>query len=170
MTGAPTQLGDLARRLPRITLCLTAAHRAVVVRTRGRVCASWFGAPILILETVGRRSGRRRATPLVYLPHDAGFAVVPANAGAVRPPAWWLNLQVAGEGFVVLGNERYRITPAIAAADERQQLWELLRAVAPIDHYQRRTRRVLPVVILRRAAAGAPLRDRTPARLRPLAA
>ena len=84
-------------------------------------------------------------------------------------PAWWLNLQAAGEAFAVLGNERYRITPAIAGADERRQLWERLSAVAPIDHYQARTHRALPVVILRRSVASAPLRHRPRARLRPLA-
>ena len=125
---------------------------------------------MLILETLGRRSGKRRATPLVYLPHDDGFAVVPANAGAERAPAWWLNLQARREGFVVLGRERSRITPVIAAAAELEMLWGRLRAVAPIDHYQARTRRALPVVILRRAAASAPLRDRPRAWLRPLTA
>lgn len=169
MTGAPTQLGDFARRLPRTTRRLTAVHRALVVRARGRAFASWFGAPVLVIETVGRRSGRRRATPLVYLPHEEGFAVVPANAGADRAPAWWLNLQAAGEGHVVLGQERYRITPSIAAASEHEQVWKRLSAVAPVDHYQRRSRRALPVVILRRSAAGAPLRDRPRAGLRRLA-
>ena len=158
-SGAPTVLGDIARRIPRLTRRVTAAHGALFLRTQGRLLASWFGAPILVLETVGRHSGKPRATPLVYLPHDDGFAVVPANAGADRAPAWWLNLQAAGEGFALLGGERRGITPAIATGDEHERLWQRLSAVTPVEHYQRRTGRPLPVVVLTRSGAGAPLRE-----------
>ncbi len=168
MTGAPTQLGDVARRFPRTTRALTAIHCALIYRTRERLFPTWFGAPVLILETIGRRSGKRRATPLVYLPHDDGYAVVPANAGAEYAPAWWLNLQARREGFVVLNRHRYRVTPAIAAAPEHELLWNRLRAFAPIDHYQQHTRRALPVVILQPSAAGTPLREPSRTRLRPL--
>lgn len=147
-SGAPTVVGDIARLMPRVARPVTAAHGALFLRTQGRLLASWFGAPILVLETVGRRSGKPRATPLVYLPHGDAYAVVPANAGADRVPAWWLNLQRAGEGFVVLGRERRCITPAIATGDEHESLWRRLSAVAPVEHYRRRTRRALPVVIL----------------------
>jgi deazaflavin-dependent oxidoreductase (nitroreductase family) len=164
--GAPTPLGDLARRLPGLTRRLGAAHGALVLRTRGQFLGYWFGAPILLLETRGRRTGKPRTTPLVYLPHGDGFAVVPANAGADRAPAWWLNLQAAGEGHVLLGGRRQRITPSIAGAGEHERLWQRLAAVAPLDHYQRRSRRALPVVMLEPAGAAVYAGDR-PARLRP---
>jgi deazaflavin-dependent oxidoreductase (nitroreductase family) len=160
--GAPTVLGDVARRMPRLTQRMAAAHAALFLRTQGRVLGSWFGSPILVLETVGRRSGTPRMTPLVYLPHGDGFAVVPANAGAGRPPAWWLNLEAAGAGFVMLGGARQRIAPAIAAGIEHERLWRRLRAVTPVEHYQRGTRRTLPVVILTPSEA-APLRHGAPA-------
>jgi deazaflavin-dependent oxidoreductase (nitroreductase family) len=150
--GAPLLLGDLAYRSPRITQRLTAAHGVMYLRTQGRLLARWFGSPILVLETIGRRTGAKRATPLVYLPHGDDFAVVPANAGADRPPAWWLNLQAAGEGCAVRGRERRRVTPVIVAGPERERLWKRLCAVTPVEHYQRRTSRPLPVVVLRSAA------------------
>jgi F420H(2)-dependent quinone reductase len=163
-SGAPTVLGDLARRMPRLTRRLAAAHAAMFLRTQGRVLAAWFGSPILVLETVGRRSGMPRTTPLVYLPHGDGFAVVPANAGTDRAPAWWLNLEAAGAGFVVLDGVRRRVTPAIATGGERERLWRRFGAVTPVEHYQRTTRRTLPVVVLTPTGAAAPLshRARTP--------
>jgi deazaflavin-dependent oxidoreductase (nitroreductase family) len=164
--GAPTLLGDLARRAPRLMRRMTALHGALVLSTRGRSLASWFGAPILVLETRGRHTNAPRATPLVYLPHGDGFAVVPANAGAELPPAWWLNLQAAGEGIVVLGGRRQPITPVVAAGDERTRLWRRMCAIAPVEHYQRRTSRTLPVVVLSSAGSAIPARQR-PARLRP---
>lgn len=146
MPGAPTLLGDAARRLPGLTRRMSAAHAGLALRTRA--FDAWFGARILVLETRGRRSGRLRATPLVYLRDGDDLAVVPANAGADRPPAWWLNLQAAGEGFVVLGGRRRRVTPTIAAAAAHERLWRRMASLAPIDHYQRRSRRPLPVVLL----------------------
>jgi deazaflavin-dependent oxidoreductase (nitroreductase family) len=146
--GAPTVLGDVARRVPHLLPHMGAAHAALVLRTQGRVLTSWFGSSILVLETVGRRTGNPRMTPLVYLPHGDGFAVVPANGGANRPPAWWLNLETAGSGCIVLDGTRQRITPAIATGNEHVRLWRRFCAVTPVEHYQRATRRTLPVVIL----------------------
>lgn len=154
--GAPVVLGDLARRMPRLIRHITIVHAVLFLLTRGRVLSRWFGNPILVLETVGRRTGARRLTPLVYLPHRDHFAVVPANAGTHRPPAWWVNLQAAGEGFAVLNGQRHRITPTIATGLEHVRLWEQFRAVAPIEHYQRRARRALPIIVLTRAGAAPP--------------
>lgn len=95
-SGAPTTLGDLALQMPYLTRRMTAAHRAIFLHTQKGPLARWFGASILVLETVGRLTGRLRATPLVYLSHGADLVVVPANAGAHRPPAWRLNFQAAG--------------------------------------------------------------------------
>jgi deazaflavin-dependent oxidoreductase (nitroreductase family) len=101
-----------------------------------------------VLETVGRRTRRLRATPLAYLSYGDDLVVVPANAGADLAPAWWLNLQAAGQGVAILDNQRRNVRPRIAAGTEREQLWQRLATVAPIDHYQRRTRRPLPIVVL----------------------
>lgn len=150
-SGAPTTLGDLALQMPQLTRHVTAAHGAMFLRAQTGLFARWFGASILVLETVGRRTGRLRATPLVYLSHGDDLVVVPANAGAHRPPAWWLNLQAAGQGVAILGNRRRNVRPRIAAGTEHEQLWRRLATLAPIDHYQRRTRRPLPTVILERA-------------------
>lgn len=163
--GVPTLLGDVARRVPRVTRRMTMVHGGLVLRIRGRVLGSWFGAPILVLETRGRRTGARRATPLVYLPHGDAFAVVPANGGAERAPAWWLNLQAAGEGVVVTGGRRRHVTPTVATGGEHERLWRRMCAVAPLEHYQRCAGRKLPVVILR-AGVLVPASPR-PARLRP---
>jgi len=147
--GAPTVLGDLAVRMPRLTRRFAAAHGALFLRAQDGVLARWFGASILVLETVGRRTGRPCATPLAYVSDGDDLVVVPANAGADRPPHWWLNLQAAGEGVAVFANRRRRVEPLVADGAERERLWRRLAAVAPLEHYQRRTRRRLPVVVLR---------------------
>ena len=74
----------------------------------------WYaGAPVMVLETVGRRSGHKRATPILYLRDGDTFVVLAANAGADRTPAWWLNLREAGSGEVIVGRRRIRVTPRL---------------------------------------------------------
>lgn len=151
MSGCPAALGELSRRLPALSRRLAGAHAALHRTTEGRMLSRWFGASILVLETVGRRTGRRRAVPLVYVPDGDDLVVVPANAGAPRPPGWWLNLRDAGEAVAVLGPERRRVRPIEARGAERARLWARVAAVSPLDHYQRLTGRPFPVVILRRS-------------------
>jgi hypothetical protein len=85
-SGVPTVLSDLAGRLPWVARAVTAVHRDAYRWSAGRLLGCWFGARVLVLETTGRRSGRRHATALVYVDHDDGYAVIPANAGAPRSP------------------------------------------------------------------------------------
>jgi F420H(2)-dependent quinone reductase len=145
---APLRLAPLALRVPRLTRALTAAHATMFLRTRGRLANRWFGAAVLVLETVGRRTGKPRAAPVVYLPDGENLVVVPANGGADGPPAWWLNLRAAGEGVAVLGRERRPVRPLEAAGAERERLWRRFAAVSPVDDYQRRTHRSIPVIVL----------------------
>src|SRR5204862_4704868 len=118
--------------------------------TRGRFLPRWFhGAPVMLLETVGRRSGRPRSNPVLYLENGSALVVLAANAGADRTPAWWLNLRAAGEGTVVIGGERRRIRPRLLTGDERERRWAELVAMYPqADHYTRFTDRPLPPVAL----------------------
>lgn len=73
-------------------------HVRVYRRTSGRVGGRWLGAPVLLLEVAGRRTGKLRETPVIYLMDRGVPVVMPANAGHRRPPAWWLNLRDAGTG------------------------------------------------------------------------
>jgi F420H(2)-dependent quinone reductase len=80
--GVPVALSDFARRHPGAARRLTAAHAAVVRGSRGYLAVRWFGSPVLLLETIGRRTGRARSTALVYLPDGEDLVVVAANAGS----------------------------------------------------------------------------------------
>lgn len=153
MSGAPLALGHVARRAPVATRRMTSVHATVLRHTNGRVATRWFGTRVLVLETVGRRSGRPRSAALVYLPDGDDLVVVPANAGARRPPAWWLNLRAAGEGIAVLGRERRRVRAVEATGAERERLWRRFAARTPVTDYQRHAGRELPVVVLRRVLA-----------------
>ena len=115
----------------------------------GRLGRRWFGAPVVVVETVGRKSGRPRATPVLGLRHGEDLVVVPANAGMARTPAWWLNLEAAGEGAVVVQGDRWNVRPRVAEGDERTRLWrDFVRMYPQAQDYTGFTTRQLPVVVL----------------------
>jgi deazaflavin-dependent oxidoreductase (nitroreductase family) len=127
----------------------TRLHIAVYRLTRGRFLARVGGQPVLLLQTVGRRTGRSRTTPLQYLADDAAFVVVAANAGAPRSPAWWLNLCAAPRAHIQIGTDNLDVAAREAMGDERAALW--LRLTAANRHLTRAARkagRELPIVVL----------------------
>jgi F420H(2)-dependent quinone reductase len=143
------RLLNLSSRFPRLQRRSTRYHARVYARTRGRRGGRWFGVPVMLIETVGRRSGERRASPIVYVETGSGLLVTPANAGAKRTPAWWLNLSAAGEGVAVVGGERRRVRPRVLEGPEREGAWAAMARVLPaIDDYRTFTEREFPLVML----------------------
>jgi deazaflavin-dependent oxidoreductase (nitroreductase family) len=120
-------------------------------RSGGRIVRRWFGMPVLILETVGRRTGKPRATPVIYMESGDDLVVIAAAGGSDKPPAWWLNLEAAGEGTAVVGGERRQIRPRVTEGDERERLWrEFAKGYPTLDEYTTFTDRQIPVVVLSR--------------------
>jgi F420H(2)-dependent quinone reductase len=142
------RITNTGAKLPLATLW-TRLHAWLYRRTGGRFIPRWFGGPVMVLETLGRKSGRPRATPLIYLRDGDDLVVVAANAGSPRTPAWWLNLEAAGSGEAVIGGERRWVRPRLAEPSERERLWpRLVDLYPPNEDYVRFTERELPVVIL----------------------
>ena len=110
---------------------------------------NWFGAPVMVLETVGRKSGKPRATPILYLRDGDRLVVQPANAGNDTVPAWWLNLRDAGEGVAVIAGERHSVRPRLATAEEHERLWPAyLRMYPAAGEYLEFTERDLRLIVL----------------------
>jgi deazaflavin-dependent oxidoreductase (nitroreductase family) len=130
-------------------------HARLYTLTGGRVFPRWFaGAPVMVLETIGRRTGRKRATPLLYLREGGTLVVLAANAGADRTPAWWLNLREAGFGEVIVGRDRMRVRPRRLQGAERERLWQAFVDMYPqARHYTRFTARKMPLIALEPATA-----------------
>ncbi len=118
--------------------------------TDGAEGHDWQGATVLILTTTGRRTGKPRATPLIYRKHGGDYLVVASKGGADFHPSWYLNLQANPEVCVqVLGD---KFTARTAQPAEKQEMWREMTATWPAyDDYQRKTRRDIPVVVLERA-------------------
>ncbi len=115
----------------------------------GRVGGRMESAPVCILHTVGRRSGRRRETPLLYLANGDDVVLVASAGGRETAPAWWHNLRAMDVADVEIKGKRTRMAPRLAAPAERAELWPKLTAIyAPYDEYQERTTREIPVIVM----------------------
>ena len=124
-------------------------HALVYRSADGRLLGRMGGQPVLLLETVGRRSGRRRTTPLQYLPREDGFVVVASARGAPRPPAWFLNLSANPQARVCVGRDEVDVYAREAVGRERDALWrELTTANRWLERAARKAGRELPVVVL----------------------
>jgi len=104
----------------------------------------------LVLTTRGRRTGKRRSTPLVFMWHDGKIVVFPSNGGLERPPAWLLNLEAHPHDVQVqIGDDCFSVDARLADAEERARI--LPRAEAYNAHwreYLSYVRRELPFVLL----------------------
>jgi deazaflavin-dependent oxidoreductase (nitroreductase family) len=120
-------------------------------RSGGRIGGRMFGAPVLLLSTTGRRSGRPWTVPLVYQTDGDRWVIVASNAGNPWHPAWWHNLRARPEATVQISRQTYPVTAVEATGDERERLWRLMTDVYKgYDTYTRKTTRTIPVVVLRR--------------------
>jgi deazaflavin-dependent oxidoreductase (nitroreductase family) len=119
--------------------------------TNGEEGHEWQGAYTLILTTTGRKTGLQRSTPLIYGRSGDDYLVVASRGGANHPPAWYLNLEANPEAEIQVKADRFKVRARTADSDEKPQLWETMTAQWPsYDDYQRKTKRIIPVVVLER--------------------
>ncbi|WP_052432677.1 nitroreductase/quinone reductase family protein [Streptacidiphilus carbonis] len=129
---------------PVLTACNT-LYRA----TGGVLGAWWFGQPILLLTTVGRRTGERRVSGLVFLRDGGRYVVVASDNGAASRPGWYFNLLASGGGAIQYRRTRQVVTAHEAEGEERERLWPpLLQVYSGYDRHQARAGRPLPVMVL----------------------
>jgi deazaflavin-dependent oxidoreductase (nitroreductase family) len=125
------------------------AHAALYRFTAGAVSGRLGRSPVLLLTTVGRKTGKERSVPLLYLTDGDRLVVVGSVGGAARHPDWWLNLRANPEARVQVGRRTLQVRAELAGPEERRRLWPLLVAMyPPYDDYQKATSREIPVIIL----------------------
>ncbi len=108
------------------------------------------GAPVLLLTTTGRKSGRQRTTPLNYLQDGESKVLVASNGGNDQHPAWYLNLRANPDAEVQIGREKQRVRAGVAGDEERARLWPLVvQMYHGYGEYQKETKRKIPVVVLK---------------------
>lgn len=128
---------------------MSQTHRTIVHLSGGRVLASAFGMPVVELHTVGRTSGRPRATMLTAPVIDGDRVVLVASKGGDdRDPDWYRNLVAHPEIELTMAGRRRLMRAHRASAEEKAELWpQVVAAYKGYDDYQHRTERDIPLVI-----------------------
>jgi deazaflavin-dependent oxidoreductase (nitroreductase family) len=117
----------------------------------GRVGGQFEGAPLLLLHTIGARSGEERVNPMMYLDLDGRRFVFASKAGSDTHPDWYHNLVANPDVSVEEGDETYAATATPVTGEERDRIYSEQAARYPgFAEYADKTSRVIPVVELRR--------------------
>lgn len=107
------------------------------------------GRPVVLLTSLGARTGLLRKTPLMRVEHAGSYAVVASMAGAARHPAWYANVLAHPEVELLDGGVSSVLQARELEGAERAGWWSRACTVFPsYADYQSRTRRVLPVLLL----------------------
>src|SRR5262245_35082225 len=117
----------------------------------GQVGGYFEGATLLLLHTIGAKSGTTRVNPLVYTTDGDRLVIVASKGGAPTNPDWFYNLRANPIVTVEQGTEQFRARATIADEPERTRLFgKMVAKMAGFAEYQRKTTRQLPVVVLER--------------------
>ena len=129
---------------------LMRGHAAIYRATGGRIGGDLPGLPsLLLLDHVGAKSGKRRTTPLVYMPDGDNLLIVASKGGHPRQPAWLHNLRAHPDTEVQIGTRRLKVRAREANAEERRRLWPKAAEYNPHwGRYRERTSREIPLVLL----------------------
>jgi len=94
---------------------MTKAHVAAYQLSRGKVGGSYRGAPVLLLHHTGRKSGRKRVIPLLYLADGNDLVIVASKGGSHKHPAWFFNLREMPETVVEVSGEKREVQVHVAS-------------------------------------------------------
>ncbi|NUT95553.1 MAG: nitroreductase family deazaflavin-dependent oxidoreductase [Saccharothrix sp.] len=118
----------------------------------GRVGGRFEGGNLLLLTTVGARSGQERVSPLAYTRDGDRYVVAASYAGAPKHPAWYFNVLATPKVTLEVGEETFEATATVIEdRAERDRLYEGMVAYSPVfAEYQKKTDRLIPIVVFER--------------------
>ena len=132
---------------------LLAHNRQLIEQFRADHGVSMGNRPLLLLTTIGRRSGRRRTSPMMYVQGEERVLVIASNNGATTDPAWYLNLIADPHVTVELPGHEYKATAEPLTGADYDREWTAIKETFPFfaEHQERAGDRKIPVVALTKA-------------------
>lgn len=133
---------------------VTRIHRALYNATGGRIGGNLMGIPMVMMHTIGARSGERRSVPVACYPHPEGLLVLASNNGGPTMPAWWHNVRAHPEFDIHYRGQTRRVRAEEISEAERLKHWDAMADINPrIVHYWHTAQcdhnRRIPVILLR---------------------
>jgi deazaflavin-dependent oxidoreductase (nitroreductase family) len=139
----------------RATLEFVAKHRDTYLSSEGREghvldyrhLGGHRFTTTMLLETVGRKSGERRITPLIYGDTGGEVVIVASKGGADVHPGWYFNIKAVNELTIQIAGQAFRCTWREPAGEERAAIWRFMAGVyPPYRDYQAATQREIPII------------------------
>ena len=119
----------------------------------GKVGGRFANTTLLLLHTIGAKSGQPRTNPVAYTKDGDRFIIIASKGGAPTNPDWYYNVKANPLVTVELGHEQFQAQATIAEGAERDRLFNQMAEIRPgFAEYQRNTDRQLPVIVLERVA------------------
>ena len=135
----------------RIESLITNVQVSLYRLSGGSIAGTFKGVPVLLLTTIGRKTGKKRTKPLLYLMDNDQVVLVASHAGASTHPIWWRNLLQNPSAEVQIKRTLMQVKAREATPEERERLWPKMVALYPdYQNYQKRTTRTIPIVLLQR--------------------
>ena len=117
----------------------------------GKVGGPFAGKSLLLLHTIGAKSGQPRINPVACIRDGDRFVIIASKGGAPTNPDWYYNILANPLVSVETGTEQFQARASIAVEPERTRLYNQMVEMMPgFAEYQRKTTRVIPVIILTR--------------------
>lgn len=127
------------------------AHKVLYRLSGGRFGARMGWIKVALIDTVGRKTGKKRTVPLACYPYRDSIVVSASNSGQESHPAWYLNMRATPEVTVQLGAERYRARAEDVPGQERAELWpKIVEMNKHQGEYLGKVSRTIPLVWFRR--------------------
>ena len=118
--------------------------------TGGKVGHDWNGTSCLVLHTLGRKSGKTRKFPLIYGRDGKDYIIVASRGGSPEHPGWYKNLLAHPDVTIQVRDRLIPVTARTGTAADKARVWSTMTAQWPdYDAYQAKTKRDIPVILLR---------------------
>ena len=128
-------------------------NKAVIEEFRAHGGKVKGGAPLILLTTIGAKTGQPRIAPLMLVTDGDRIIAVASKGGHPKHPDWYLNLVAHPEVTVEVGSEKFTTTARILTGNEREQAFRrAVEVFPPYGQYQKKTAREIPVIALERPA------------------
>ena len=115
----------------------------------GRIGGKMGKVPVLLLTTTGRKTGKQRTLPLIYIMDGSAYVITASAGGADKNPGWFFNIRSNPQATIQVKDKHIKVMAEIAGQEKKSELWARLVEVAPnFAGYEKRTSREIPMVIL----------------------
>ena len=137
------------KNLLRVLNLANSIHVGLYRMSKGKFAGTAANLPILLITTVGRKSGKPHTNPVVYLATGQDYLVSASSGGMDWHPGWYLNLKNHPEAKIEIGDRAFNVQAVIVEGEERDKLYEKFKiSSSNFVKYEKGTSRVIPVIRL----------------------